>query len=214
MSRLMNEAESKAWNFFYHNCIGDLYAEINYQFDSSELATLVSINNQEVTEPETINSMMEYIGFDKKIISKDNYHYGVLFSKKRKDIKNMNSNTLKTIDLFLNCKAKYRQSAELTALKAVHQARLTISNPTVEQITSIFEAFEKETENIPYYISAETLANHISAWAKMNIPAEAVSERLEFLQIEYQKIKGVKMYAIQLDNRTDLNDKWFLKFIE
>ncbi len=209
----MNEAESKAWNFFYHNCVGIFDADINYQFDSSELAALVSIEKQKIIKPKTINSMMEKIGFDKKLISKDNFHYGVLFSQ-TKNIKNMNGNTFLTIDLFINCKTKYRQSAELTALKAVHQARLTISNPTVEQVTSIFEAFEKETENIPYYMSAETLANHISAWAKMSIPAEAVSERLEFLQIEYQKIKGVKMYALQLENRTDLNDKWFAEFLK
>lgn len=210
----MNEAESKAWNFFYHNCVGDLYADINYQFDSSELATLVSINNQEVTESETINSMMEYIGFDKRFISKDNYHYGVLFSKKRRDIKNMNSNTFKTIDLYFNCKTKYRQSANLTVFKAIHQAQISIINPTIEQIEAIFETYNTEAEKIPYGMSAETLAKHVSAWAKMSIPAEAVEQRLKYLEVDFEKKKGKKLYAVQFEDNTELQDKWFLEFLK
>lgn len=211
--RLMNEDEAKAWEFIYNNCVGTFFADINYQYDTSELAVLASLYIQEIVENETFISMMDYWNFPKKFISKDNFHYGIEFSKK-KTIRNMNENTLKTIDLFIGCKTKYRDSLDMMASRAMHQAKLTIVNATVENAIELLEKFIEESEKIPYGMSAETLAKHISAWAKMSIPAEIVAERLEHLQIFFRKDKGIKIYAMQLEDDPDLTGKWFAEFLK
>jgi transposase-like protein len=126
----------------------------------------------------------------------------------------MDSNTLLTIDLYLSFKTKYRDSENMMAGRAVHQARLTISKPTLEDAEAILQTFEQEAEKIPYSMSVEALAKEVSTWAKMDIPIEAVTEQVKILEIDSKTNKGIKLYAIRLEDAIDLQDKWFLKLIE